>query len=125
MRSIPSTTSAGKKLQPITGTPIDLLNMPKGCPFAPRCDAAMKICIHERAPRIQINDCHQAACWMNEKKIVEAAYANGDAEVDAMECLLKAEFREDAPAADETADCKTSETAVAENETNNGEGGNE
>ncbi len=92
MRSIPSTTSAGKKLQPITGTPIDLLNMPKGCPFAPRCDAAMKICIHERAPRIEINDCHQAACWMNEKKIVEAAVAAGDDEVEAMECLLKAEF---------------------------------
>ena len=50
MRSIPSTTSAGTRLQPITGTPIDLLNMPKGCPFAPRCDNAMKICLTERAP---------------------------------------------------------------------------
>ncbi len=95
MRSIPSTNSAGKKLQPITGTPIDLLNMPKGCPFAPRCDAAMRICIHERAPRIEINGCHQAACWMNEKALVEGAIARGDDEVDAMECVLKAEFRKD------------------------------
>ena len=42
MRSIPTTTTAGTKLHPITGTPIDLLNMPEGCPFAPRCDSAMK-----------------------------------------------------------------------------------
>lgn len=64
LRSIPSATSAGTKLQPITGTPIDLLNMPKGCPFAPRCDAAMKICITDRAPRIEINDDHASSCWM-------------------------------------------------------------
>ncbi len=63
MRSIPSTTSAGTKLQPITGTPIDLLNMPKGCPFAPRCDNAMKICLTERAPVTELSDSHWSACW--------------------------------------------------------------
>ena len=68
LRSIPTTDTAGKKLQPITGTPIDLLNMPKGCPFAPRCDNAMKICIDHRAEKMQINDCHAASCWMNVKK---------------------------------------------------------
>ena len=67
MRSIPTADTAGKKLQPITGTPIDLLNMPKGCPFAPRCDAAMKICLRERCERMQINENHAAACWMNVK----------------------------------------------------------
>ena len=78
LRSIPSTTSAGTKLQPITGTPIDLLNMPKGCPFAPRCDAAMKICLRERCERMQINDWHQAACWVNGKEALEKE--GGDAE---------------------------------------------
>ncbi len=67
MRSIPSATSAGTRLQPITGVPIDLLNMPEGCPFAPRCDAAMKICLRQRCPRMEINDAHQSACWMNVK----------------------------------------------------------
>ena len=71
MRSIPTADTAGTKLQPITGTPIDLLNMPKGCPFAPRCDAAMKICLQERCERMQINDDHMASCWMNVKKGVE------------------------------------------------------
>lgn len=68
MRSIPTADTAGKKLQPITGTPIDLLNMPKGCPFAPRCDAAMKVCINHKAVGEKINDDHFATCWMNVKK---------------------------------------------------------
>ena len=63
--SIPALESDGGRLQPITGTPIDLLNMPAGCPFAPRCAGAMKICLRERAERMQINDDHQAACWVN------------------------------------------------------------
>ena len=71
MRSIPTADTAGTKLQPITGTPIDLLNMPAGCPFAPRCDAAMKICLTQRCERMQINDDHAAACWMNVKKGLE------------------------------------------------------
>ena len=71
MRSIPTVGNDGQKLQPITGTPIDLLNMPQGCPFAPRCDAAMKICLRERCQRMQINDMHQAACWVNVKDAME------------------------------------------------------
>ena len=71
MRSIPSADTAGKKLQPITGTPIDLLNMPEGCPFAPRCDAAMKICLKQRCERMQINEFHRAACWVNVKEGIE------------------------------------------------------
>ena len=73
LRSIPTVDSSGEKLQPISGTPIDLLNMPKGCPFAPRCDNAMKICIRERAERISINDDHSASCWMNVKKLLESS----------------------------------------------------
>ncbi len=71
MRSIPTADTAGNKLRPITGTPIDLLNMPKGCPFAPRCDNAMKICINARAEKLTINDSHSASCWINYKKMAE------------------------------------------------------
>lgn len=78
MRSIPTADTAGTRLQPITGTPIDLLNMPKGCPFAPRCDNAMKICINHRAERMVINEDHAATCWMNVKLGVE----NGEIELD-------------------------------------------
>ena len=78
MRSIPTADTAGTKLQPITGTPIDLLNMPKGCPFAPRCDNAMKICIRHRAEKMKINDDHFATCWMNVKQGLD----NGEIEIE-------------------------------------------
>ena len=86
LRSIPTANTAGQKLQPIEGTPIDLLNMPEGCPFAPRCDAAMKICIRERCPRMKINDDHYASCWMNVKHLTESGeYASFDDAVAAAE----------------------------------------
>ena len=72
LRSIPTANTAGTKLKPITGTPIDLLNMPKGCPFAPRCENAMKVCLTNYAQRDCINSDHDAACWMNVKKKVES-----------------------------------------------------
>lgn len=71
MHSIPTADTAGSKLQPITGTPIDLLCMPKGCPFAPRCDNAMKICLEYPCERMLLNKDHMSACWMNVKEAVE------------------------------------------------------
>ena len=67
MRSIPTAANNGQRLQPITGTPIDLLNMPKGCPFAPRCENALKVCLTQRPEKMIINDDHHATCWMNVK----------------------------------------------------------
>ena len=85
LRSIPSVATLGQKLQPISGTPIDLLNMPSGCPFAPRCAAAMKICINQAAPPVDVNDVHRAACWMCIKEGIE----NGTISVDAPENTQK------------------------------------
>ena len=71
MRSIPDMSDDEKTpLVPITGTPIDLLNMPKGCPFAPRCDAAMKICLQEKPKEYWVGHNHLSACWMNVKENV-------------------------------------------------------
>ncbi|MDE6930830.1 MAG: ABC transporter ATP-binding protein [Lachnospiraceae bacterium] len=42
MESIPKNDK--QRLIPIYGTPPDLLNPPKGCPFAARCKYAMKLC---------------------------------------------------------------------------------
>ena len=69
----------GERLQPITGTPIDLLNMPAGCAFAPRCEAAMKICMREKCERMQINENHMAACWMNVRDALNAETAQSEA----------------------------------------------
>ena len=68
MRSIPDMSDDEKtRLIPITGTPIDLLHMPPGCPFAPRCDNAMKICLQEKPKEYWVGHNHLAACWMNVK----------------------------------------------------------
>ena len=52
LRSIPTKTNSKTRLVPIGGTPINMLNMPKGCAFCPRCDAAMKICLTEKPEEI-------------------------------------------------------------------------
>ena len=80
LRSIPTIDTMGQKLQPITGTPIDLLNLPKGCPFAPRCDNAMKICIRQAAESMDITETHKASCWMNVKAQLDAQAALEHAE---------------------------------------------
>lgn len=79
LKSIPTQNTVGKKLQPITGTPIDLLNLPEGCPFAPRCDNAMKICIHKAPDSMDINENHKASCWINVKEALEASKEGGEA----------------------------------------------
>ena len=71
LRSIPTLEHSGR-LQPIAGTPIDLLNLPEGCPFAPRCEDAMKICTRRRCESTPINDSHYAACWLNQKEKFES-----------------------------------------------------
>ena len=68
LRSIPNVDRIGEKLIPIPGTPINLLNMPKGCAFCPRCENAMKICIEQIPPEMQMADGHYASCWLNVKE---------------------------------------------------------
>ena len=67
LHSVPNPDSR-ERLEPIAGTPIDLTNIPEGCPFAPRCPDAMKICLKERCERLVINPEHYAACWLNQKQ---------------------------------------------------------
>ena len=65
LRSIPSVNNMKKKLVPIAGTPFNMLNLPAGCAFCTRCDAAMKICLTEHPDELTINENHKAACWVN------------------------------------------------------------
>ncbi len=73
LHSIPSGGRSRDRLVPIAGTPIDMLNLPKGCPFVPRCAQAMKVCLYKNPERMVINEYHLAACWMN----VKEGYENG------------------------------------------------
>ncbi len=78
LRSIPKSDNMNEKLVPIGGTPINLLNMPKGCAFCPRCDAAMKICLSTQPEEMRISDTHLASCWMNVKEYYEAQEEKAD-----------------------------------------------
>lgn len=67
LRSIPTLDNTKQRLVPIGGTPINLLNMPKGCAFCTRCDEAMKICLEQQPEEIWVGENHLASCWMNVK----------------------------------------------------------
>ena len=72
IRSIPRMDSTThERLIPIEGTPVDLLNPPKGCSFASRCDNCMQICLREKAPITHFGDVHYTSCWMNQKAELE------------------------------------------------------
>ena len=71
LRSIPNVNNMKTKLVPISGTPINMLNLPKGCAFCARCDSAMKICLTEPPEELWINDEHKAACWLNVRDAIE------------------------------------------------------
>ena len=77
LRSIPSAVGSKERLVPISGSPVDLLNLPKGCAFAARCDKAMKICLADLPEEIPVNDEHKASCWMNVKSVYEEAEKEG------------------------------------------------
>jgi oligopeptide transport system ATP-binding protein len=65
LRSIPRLDNMNEKLIPIEGSPINLLNLPKGCAFCPRCNEAMKICLDQVPPELRVSDTHLASCWIN------------------------------------------------------------
>jgi oligopeptide transport system ATP-binding protein len=72
LKSVPRLdTDEYERLVPIEGTPIDMLNPPKGCAFAPRCESCMKICLREMPPVSNFEGEHYTQCWLNQKKDFE------------------------------------------------------
>ncbi|MEI8215711.1 MAG: ABC transporter ATP-binding protein [Eubacteriales bacterium] len=68
MNSLPKLYSdKHEKLIPIDGTPVDLLNPPLGCPFAPRCPKCMKICLKTKPYFMEHAKGHYSACWLYDK----------------------------------------------------------
>ena len=62
--SIPHVDGGEKRrLIPIDGTPPDLINPPKGCPFSTRCKYCMNVCTREQPPYFE-EDKHRTMCWM-------------------------------------------------------------
>ena len=66
LSSIPlPTADRSQDLIPIPGSPPDMLDPPKGCPFTPRCPYAMRICAEEMPGYKVFSAEHKAACWLH------------------------------------------------------------
>jgi oligopeptide transport system ATP-binding protein len=66
LSSIPlPTADRSQDLIPIPGSPPDMLDPPKGCPFTPRCPYAMRICAEEMPEYNTFSSEHKAACWLH------------------------------------------------------------
>jgi len=61
-----------KDLTPIPGSPPDLLNPPKGCPFVDRCEKAMKICKDNMPEETVFSETQSCNCWLHLKKAVKS-----------------------------------------------------
>ncbi|MBR1572538.1 MAG: ABC transporter ATP-binding protein [Lachnospiraceae bacterium] len=75
LRSIPRLETMNERLVPIGGTPINLLNMPEGCAFCPRCENAMKICLTQKPEEYRVGEDHLASCWMNVAELAKSEEA--------------------------------------------------
>ncbi len=57
----------GTKLMSIAGQPPDLVALPEGCPFAPRCNYVVERCTQENPTLEKVGVEHRVACWENDK----------------------------------------------------------
>ena len=73
LASMPRLDSEGReRLIPIEGTPVDMLDTPKGCRFAPRCTECMKVCVEQEPPAVCINESgHISSCWQHIRQMKE------------------------------------------------------
>ncbi|MCL1795551.1 MAG: ABC transporter ATP-binding protein, partial [Clostridia bacterium] len=86
LRSIPNIETDDKeKLIPIAGSPVDMLCLPSGCAFSPRCDRAMKVCLEDHPKEVCVGTDHFSACWINVKTGMET----GDIEIDSSGEIVK------------------------------------
>ena len=77
LKSVPRLDQARKsKLDPIEGVPPDLINMPQGCSFYPRCTFRVEKCQQETPELTLVDEKHYAACWEWEK--VKASKSSGE-----------------------------------------------
>lgn len=68
LASIPKSSDKGKELTAIPGTPPDLMEPPKGCPFAARCTETMVVCQEYVPEETDLKNGHHARCWLLDER---------------------------------------------------------
>jgi len=71
MNSLPKLTEDEEWLEPITGAPPSLIDLPPGCPFHPRCFLAREKCRQENPPLVPVDGGagHASACHFSEELV--------------------------------------------------------
>jgi oligopeptide/dipeptide ABC transporter ATP-binding protein len=76
LNSVPRLDETRKvKLDPIEGLPPDLIDLPAGCSFAPRCKFVYERCLQDTPELMDVNEGHTTACWRSHE-ITELAAAS-------------------------------------------------
>ena len=66
LRSLPRIDGTrDEQLETIEGSPPDLIALPHGCPFAPRCDYVKEKCREVNPPLEERASRHRVACWVD------------------------------------------------------------
>jgi oligopeptide transport system ATP-binding protein len=68
LASMPKLDSGAEELLAIPGTPPDLADPPKGCPFAARCPHAMQVCVDNMPEYTELSETQKTACWLLDEK---------------------------------------------------------
>jgi peptide/nickel transport system ATP-binding protein len=63
IKAVPTLTSDQSTLVSVPGSPPDLIQLPTGCKFHPRCPLASERCIQEEPELVEVKAGHQVACW--------------------------------------------------------------
>ncbi|MCH7578250.1 MAG: ABC transporter ATP-binding protein [Chloroflexi bacterium] len=73
LKSVPRLDQVRKeKLEPIEGMPPDMVRIPEGCSFRPRCRFSVDRCAVEVPPLLPVGSDHHSACWEWER-VAQAA----------------------------------------------------
>ena len=70
LNSIPDTQGTKDRLYTIKGMVPNLLKLPQGCRFCPRCDKAMKICMTTQPELQTVADGHEVRCHLFDKEVM-------------------------------------------------------
>lgn len=69
LKSVPKLNNKNKEtLYSLTGTPPNLIDPPKGCPFAARCEFGMEICRVKYPQNIDFSETQSCACWLHDDR---------------------------------------------------------
>jgi peptide/nickel transport system ATP-binding protein len=63
IKAVPTLTSDKASLISVPGSPPDLIQLPTGCKFHPRCPLADERCRREETELTEVASRHQVACW--------------------------------------------------------------